>query len=70
MCITFVQRRTNVFDVGPTLHECYTNVLCLLGNNNIKVAQLQSQQSAQIFGRKMLIRYTLTDLVSITMRMQ
>ena len=30
MCITFVQRLTNVFDVGPALHECYTNVLCWL----------------------------------------
>ena len=31
ICITFVQRRTNVEDVGPTLYKCYTNVLCLLG---------------------------------------
>ena len=31
ICITFVQRRPNVFDVGPTLYNCYTNVLCLLG---------------------------------------
>ena len=29
--ITFVQRRPNVSDVGPTLYKCYTNVLCLLG---------------------------------------
>ena len=29
--ITFVQRRPNVFDAGPTLYKCYTNVLCLLG---------------------------------------
>ena len=29
--ITFIQRRPNVSDVGPTLHKCYTNVLCLLG---------------------------------------
>ena len=27
----FVQRRTNVFDVGPTLNKCYKNGLCLLG---------------------------------------
>ena len=32
---TFVQRRPNVFDVGPTLYKCYTNVLCLLGNRVI-----------------------------------
>ena len=29
--ITFAQRRSNVFDVGPTLQKCYTNVLCLQG---------------------------------------
>ena len=31
ICITFVQRRPNVFDVGPTLYKCNKNVLCLLG---------------------------------------
>ena len=31
ICITFIQCRPNVFDVGPTLYKCYTNVLCLLG---------------------------------------
>ena len=30
ICITFVQCRTNVEDVGSTLYKCYTNVLCLL----------------------------------------
>ena len=29
--ITFIQRLSNVSDVGPTLYNCYTNVLCLLG---------------------------------------
>ena len=29
-CITFAQRRPNVFDVGPTFYKYYTNVLCLL----------------------------------------
>ena len=32
ICITFVQRWPNVFDVGPTFHKCYANVLCLLDN--------------------------------------
>ena len=32
ICITFIQRRPNVFDVGPTLYKCYANVLYLLGN--------------------------------------
>ena len=31
ICIAFVQRRPNVFNVGPTLYKCYTNVLCFLG---------------------------------------
>ena len=31
ICIIFIQRRLNVFDVGPTLYKCYTNILCLLG---------------------------------------
>ena len=26
ICITFIQRPPNVFDVGPTLYKCYTNV--------------------------------------------
>ena len=30
ICMTFIQRRPNVFDVGPTLYKCYTNVLSLL----------------------------------------
>ena len=30
ICITFVQRRPNVFDVGPTLYKCYTQDMCLL----------------------------------------
>ena len=31
ICITFIQRGRNVFDIGLTLCKCYTNVLCLLG---------------------------------------
>ena len=30
ICIIFIQRRTNVEDVGPTLDKCYTNVPRLL----------------------------------------
>ena len=29
--ITFMQRRLNIFDVGPKVYKCYTNVLSLLG---------------------------------------
>ena len=31
--ITFVQCWPNVFDAGPTLYKCYTNVLCSWGNH-------------------------------------
>ena len=30
----FMQCWTNVEDVGPTLYKCYTNVLCLLGQED------------------------------------
>ena len=29
ICITFVQRRPNVFDVGQKLYKCDTNVFCV-----------------------------------------
>ena len=32
ICKIFVKRWSNVFDVGPALYKCYTNVLCLLGS--------------------------------------
>ena len=41
ICITFAQRRLNVFDVGPTLYKCYTIVLCLLGTSAIGVCMQQ-----------------------------
>ena len=31
ICITFVQRRPIVFNVGPALYKCYKNDLCQLG---------------------------------------
>ena len=33
ICIKFVQSRPNVLDAGPTLYNCYTNVLCSLGDH-------------------------------------
>ena len=36
ICITFIQCRPNVFDVGPTWYKCFANVLCLLGMSYIK----------------------------------
>ena len=42
-CITFIQRRPNIFDVGPTLYKCYTNVLCLLGSRCVTSTKLGFQ---------------------------
>ena len=41
ICITFIQRRSNVFDVDPTLSLCYTNILCLLGIRSVCLALYQ-----------------------------
>ena len=38
ICITFIQRRPNVFNVGPMLYKLYRNVLCLLGLSAISTA--------------------------------
>ena len=73
ICITFVQRLTNVFDVGPTLYKCYTNILCLLGftsqetNSHKPVFFLFFPGSALIFHRDVFIRITVvyTRLVQI-----
>ena len=45
ICITFIQRRPNVFDVGPTLYKCNRNVLCLPG----KLIVLRNMSSLFIF---------------------
>ena len=42
ICITFIQRRLNVLDVGTTLYKCYTNVLCLLGQHESNIETSQS----------------------------
>ena len=39
ICITFVQRRHNVFHVGPILHKCYTNVSRLLSGRCTPTSQ-------------------------------
>ena len=41
--ITFKQRRPNVFDVGPTLYKCYTNVLSVLGGRICRSIKWQSK---------------------------
>ena len=38
ICITFIQRRPNVFDVWPALYKCYANVLCLLGITALQIS--------------------------------
>ena len=41
ICITFVQRRDNVFDVDPSLYKYYTNALRLLGHSLYSVHDIQ-----------------------------
>ena len=42
ICITFIQCRPSIFDFGPTLYKCYTNVLRLLGQHWVKLGQCWS----------------------------
>ena len=51
ICITFIQRRPNVFDVGPTLYKWYTHVLCLLSSLQgvIRVAPADVVQDDHVF---------------------
>ena len=45
ICITFIQRRVNVFAVGPTLYKCFKNVLRLLRcnfNPCMRVARIEA----------------------------
>ena len=35
ICMTFIQFRPNVFDIGPALYKCYKNVLRLLGSQYV-----------------------------------
>ena len=37
ICITFVQCRPNVFDVGPTLYKCYTKCFVFIGHKETKL---------------------------------
>ena len=39
-CMTFIQHRPNVFDVGPTLYKCYTNVYKCL--QMLRISKLSS----------------------------
>ena len=50
ICITFIQRRPNVFDVGPALYKCHTNVFCLLGSHVYAVLALLFKQIRKCLG--------------------
>ena len=39
--MTFIQCRPNVFDVGPTLYKCHTNVLCFPGCGLTEMSDVQ-----------------------------
>ena len=53
ICITFVQRRPNVFDVGSTLYKCYTNLLCLLGGVLFMTVTKRAAISTQLMSSKL-----------------
>ena len=50
-CITFIQRRTNVVDVGPTLYKCYTNVFVFAGHTggNFKIVDLSMDCRVSVY---------------------
>ena len=62
MCITFIQCWTNVFDVGPALYKCYTNVLCLLGRVSAVLLAVMSILTAVTVGGE--IRYVDGDVAT------
>ena len=55
ICITFIQRRTNVFDVGPTLYKCYTNGLCLPGGLHSAEPHISKREILSLYGRLALL---------------
>ena len=50
-----MQRRPNVFDVGPTMYKCYTNVLCLLGSPKIKKQDQNVGPSGTVWKRLLML---------------
>ena len=47
ICITSVQRRPHVFDVGPTLYKCHAIFLCLLSGEETKCVLYPSPPGSQ-----------------------
>ena len=47
--ITFVQCRPNVFDVGPTLYKCYTNIQFLLGPFKVPLSVRPTRSTMTVF---------------------
>ena len=69
ICITFVQRRSNVFGAGPSLYKCYTNVLCLLGCGSSKLwlpretlTHVDSQSARGIEDQKVLLIWIIINV--------
>ena len=63
ICITFIQHRPNVFDFGPTLYKCYTNVLCLLSTCRHTIAY-RVQADTLISATKLITRYYPNETLS------
>ena len=47
---TFLQRLSNVLDIGPILYKCYTNVLCLLGDATVMSMYIISSLFSSLLG--------------------
>ena len=46
ICITFIQRRPNVFDVGPTLYKYYTECFVFAGLSRYVVQNVLHKTNA------------------------
>ena len=64
--ITFVQRRPNVFDVGPALCKCYKNVLCLLGSVQMWLMTLHTLYHSQYLQLNLLIKQIKMTIVGLS----
>ena len=65
ICILFMQRRLNVFDVGPAVYKCYTNVLCLLNEAGTLSIGVLSFNTAHPNEHRLYIALFLTALSCI-----
>ena len=66
--ITFIQRRTNVVDVGPTLYKCYSNVFVFAGHTqwSFKIVDLSMYLPCFCMYIRLKLLYRACILVQVT----